>query len=200
VKVKEELKQLRKDVESYENMNDGVPLAWSQPARTPHWETEVAAMTQTMLAMNLLPGYKVRAYPNARYDFFFDLNLTEQQNATYVEGVRVEDDQFDDTGALVLTDRWGEFKVDAESIVGDFEAEDGSSSKKYFDDVNLCVCWRVSSPTSSDFTIEVFDESTMMERQFPGTTHRITRAQGDHVVEVICLEDLASMMAEESQD
>lgn len=182
----EELKALVKQVENYESMNHEVKFNDLVLQRTPEWESEVVALFINLLGSHHLPGYQIRAIPGAssRYDALFNYQLDLADQDSVPAALRVHSDQFT-YGPLSFSDKWLEFKKDINGFVDNLEAEDGSSSKKYFIQVDVLVVWSVSTLSSDKYSFVSYDASNSKERLFVGATHFLTLDGNEHRVEIL---------------
>lgn len=189
----EEIRVLTRKVEELEGMHQPTPMQHRVLQRTPEWENEVVLVFTEMLARDELPGYRLRAVPggSARYDALFDYELAPGDQNAVPKGLQVSD--YTLGSGLKFSGLWLEFKQDINGFVENLEAEDGSSSKKYFTHVNVLVTWSVSALSTENYSVEEIDANNKNERHFVGSTHLLLSEGNDHRVEVM---ELRRVMAE----
>ncbi|WP_336031212.1 ATP-binding protein [Geodermatophilus sp. FMUSA9-8] len=186
LKAEEEVKAVTKEVALLEDMEQELNFDSLILQRAPEWEAEVVAIFCDLLSRSIIRGYKLRALPgsSSRYDALFDYRLSNSDQSTSPEALRISDYQLGSEG-LSLTDRWIEFKKDINAFVEDLEAEDASPAKKYFAHVHVLVCWSVSALSSDIYSVTQVNDENRKERSFFGSTHLLTAENNDHVVEVL---------------
>jgi hypothetical protein len=168
--------------------------------RGPLFEAELVAVFTSLVATDQLPGYRLIAIPGSatRYDALFDYVAPsfEPDNSENVP-LGISDTKSTKNG-FSRRGKWLEFKLRLEDLVDEFEAEDGSASKKYFDLLDLAVVWAVPEGDAvGDFELSKFDESSWHERTFYGSTHVMSKHSGEHRVEIICVNDLLVMLTKQ---
>ena len=191
-KANEELRALIKQVAELSKYEEDLDFSEFILHRAPDWESEVVAIFLDIIGRDRLPGYTIQAIPGShgRYDALFNYDLKSEEQLSVPEALRVAEYQFDSDSAIHLTDRWMEFKQEITAFIADLERDDGASSKKYFNHVDLLITWSVKGNSSGKYVIEQIDKNNMIERHFVGSTHFLLADNHDHRVEVICLYDL----------
>ena len=97
---------------------------------------------------------------------------------------------------IALSDRWLEFERNLEDLLADFDAEDGSPSKKYFDLLDLAVVWSGKAGPSGQYDVGTYDEDNWINRSFYGATHYVTTSGSNHRIDVIELSSFISGLAD----
>lgn len=93
-------------------------------------------------------------------------------------------------GAFSRKNKWLEFKVKLQDLVDDFEAEDATGGKKYFDLVDVAVVWEVPAGDSiGDYDLIPIGAGNWNERDYFGATHLLKKSGGHHTVHVLALQD-----------
>lgn len=195
-KANEELKILIKKIGDLAKFDDDLDFKEFILQRAPDWEAEVSAIFLDIVGRKRLPGYTILAIPGShgRYDALFDYKLKAEEQVAVPESLRVAEYHFSGDAPLHLTDRWMEFKQEITAFVADLEREDGSSSKKYFEHVDVLVTWSVKGNTSGKYIVEAIDKDNSIDRQYVGSTHYLRVDGHAHRIEVICLYDLIGML------
>lgn len=158
-------------------------------------EDEVIANFAALLADGSLPGYQLLGIPgnSTRYDGLFNFGATAPDATSGLDVPRgVEKRNFSKEGTFRRTNRWLEFKRNLEDLLADFEAEDGSPSKKYFDLLDLAVVWSVKAGPSGPYDVAAYDDNNWVHRSYYGATHFITTTGSNHRIDVV---ELSSFIA-----
>jgi hypothetical protein len=150
-------------------------------------EDEVIMNFAGLIADGSLPGYRLVGVPgnSTRYDGLFSFTAAAPDAGSGGVPLGIEARRFKKDGTYQLTDRWLEFKRNLEDLLADFDAEDGSPSKKYFDLLDLAVVWSVKPGPSGKYEVGTYDENNWFNRSFYGATHYITTSGSNHRIDVI---------------
>lgn len=168
--------------------------------RAPMFESELVTMFGALVATGRLPGYTLVAVPgsSSRYDGLFDF-VTDQfeSQANTASDVPLGISVSRATGGhFSRKSKWLEFKLRLEDLLEDFTLEDGNASKKYFDLLDLAIVWTVPTGDAiGDYDMTAYQADSWHERNFYGATHWLATAQGQHRVEVMCVQDLLRIFA-----
>lgn len=166
--------------------------------RAPNFENELVSIFAGLLATGRLPGYNILAIPGSatRFDGLFDFETTVFSSPTEGETPLGISKSKAKDGSLKRGGKWLEFKLRLEDLVENFEAEDGDSSKKYFDLCDLAIVWAVPlGDAVGDYDLQRFDGDNWQERTYYGSTHRLSASQSHHRIEVIAVQDLLAQLA-----
>lgn len=186
--------RLKSDVRKVEAAWKGAKtLTYPVPVRrAAAFEGEVAATFLTLVAAGHLPGYEIRGVPgnSTRYDVLFAF-MSSSADSPKSGGVPlgIHAKHFVN-GKFERSSKWAEFKVDLADLLSDFEVEDGDPQKKYFEQVDLAIVWKVSSASDAPFDVIPVDKKNWLNRNYLGTTHFVQRGESAHVVEVIALAEV----------
>jgi hypothetical protein len=165
-------------------------------------EDEVIMNFAGLIADRSLPGYLLLGAPGnaTRYDGLFSFSASAPDNATST-GVPlgIEAKRFNKDGTYRLTNRWLEFKRNLEDLLSNFDAEDGSPSKKYFDLLDLAVVWSATPGPSGQYEIGTYDADNWSDRSFYGATHYVTTTGSNHRVDVIEVPSLIAELADPAE-
>ncbi|MCM3532920.1 ATP-binding protein [Cellulosimicrobium funkei] len=176
-----------------------------QFALEPTYETELVGLFYALNATADLKGYHLLGVPGSRtrLDGFFDflsdtpVPLSAQSDAVPlgIAEAKFNGEHFSRRG------KWLEFKVKLDDLVDDFEAEDASGSKKYFDLVDLAVVWEVPrQDTIGDYNVIKIDQGNWNQREYFGVTHLLRRGSGHHTVQVLALQDFLALTTSATTD
>lgn len=189
--IGEEERALRGRADKLEPLGSGLGFA-----REPAYEAEVVGLFYALLAKGELQGYSLVSVPGSRtrLDGYFDFAVEHFQKpdpgGELVLGISQSRAI---NGSFKRSGKWLEFKVRLEDLVEEFEADDASPGKKYFDLVDLAVVWDAPNRDAiNDFDLVKLDGSNWEQRDYFGVTHMLKRGVGDHVVQVISLRSLLS--------
>jgi hypothetical protein len=175
-----------------------ISLAGLLPARPARTETEVISQFVCLLSRGYLSGYEIVALPGSesRYDGLVNVSLdTPAEDLAGVHSVTgISNDMFTD-GKFERTHQWLEFKLRLSDLVDEFDLADGVPNKKYYQQVQLAVCWSAAGSVGH-YDLIVCDETGRKQRNFPGVTHFLVRDGSEHRVEVIALEHLIQEIVE----
>ena len=193
-KAKEELKLLIRKIDDLANYEEDLDFSDFMLNRAPDWEAEVSAIFLDLIGRERLPGYTIRGIPGShgRYDALFNYDLKFDDQEVVPPALRVSEYQFSGEPSMHRSDRWMEFKQEVNSFISDLERDDGTSSKKYFEHVDVLVTWTVKGNSSGNYAVEVIDKDNMNDRQYLGSTHFLVADNHEHRIEVICLYDLVA--------
>ncbi|HUP86883.1 MAG TPA: ATP-binding protein [Acidimicrobiales bacterium] len=196
--AQQQLQQAQDQLSNHHQAEPAIPLAGLHPARRARSETEVVAQFASILSHEHLSGYEIVALPGneTRYDGL--VNVRADTPAEQLAGVPavtgISGDMFVE-GQFVRTRQWLEFKLNLHDLVDEFDLEDGAPNKKYFQQVNLAVCWSAAGAAGHYDLIDC-DDTNWKTRNFPGVTHFLRKDGSEHRVEVIALEVLIPKLVE----
>ncbi|WP_163618041.1 ATP-binding protein [Microbacterium sp. B35-30] len=196
--AKEEIAQQAERIRKQVERTSPLPaqLAFSYQ---PNYEAELVGLFYAHLSTGDLPGYTLLAVPGSRtrLDGLFDFETADfgKPTADMPVPLGIAESKARD-GAFQRRTKWLEFKVKLEDLVDDFGSDDASASKKYFDLVDLAVVWEVPDRDAiGDFDVVKLDTSNWNERDYYGVTHLLKKGTGNHVLQVLALQDFILMNA-----
>jgi hypothetical protein len=170
------------------NGTAGIPTIVTEPRN----ESEVIAEFTHLILAGRLPGFKLYGlYPSNQLDCLFNYNLRRDQSIVF-DPARVPLGVYfpDQEDEIIYEGRWLEFKLTSDSLIDDFNRNDGDPAKKYFTLVDLLVCYNVDDATE-DYRVEKVDSSNIVERLYFGVTHLLSSEKDrSHLIAVICLKTL----------
>jgi hypothetical protein len=181
---------LTKKQEQIAKANSGPDVPGLPVSRRPHWEEELLAAFTSFVSSGRLTGYHLGALPGTSCMFDCLLSVELEQGQSVDAGI--DGSKFTD-GVHRLRNRWCEFKVELPDLLADFLKEDGDPAKKYFELLGLAVVWFVPDGLGEGFDIDVL-APVDARRNYPYSTHRVSRPGYDHVVEVIELRELVTTL------
>ncbi|MCC2321938.1 ATP-binding protein [Cellulomonas xiejunii] len=185
--------RVRKRTEKLQAMSEPLGFAYE-----PRYEAELVGIFYALLASGDLRGYRLLAVPGSttRLDGYFDFEASQFAKPTPDDLAPLGIAESKATGgAFQRRGKWLEFKVRLDDLIDDFEAEDATGSKKYFDLVDLVVAWEVPAGESiGDYDLVELKEGNWNERDYYGATHLLRKSGGNHVVQVLALQDFIRRM------
>jgi hypothetical protein len=166
----------------------------------PAYEAELVGLFYSLLGTNDLRGYSLIAVPGSRtrFDGYFDFAVEEFSKPSEGQPIPlgIAESKGKD-GKFARKGKWLEFKVKLDDLVDEFEAEDASSSKKYFDLVDLAVVWEVPAAESiGDYDLITLGADNWNDRDYFGVTHLLQRNGGSHTLHVIAIQDFLRLATE----
>lgn len=188
-----EADRLRKRHEKQQPVSSSLPFAVE-----PAYEAELVGLFYALLANSDLKGYQLLAVPGSRtrLDGYFDFATDSFGKPTENGGMPlgIADSKSKD-GTFSRRGKWLEFKVKLLDLVEDFEAEDATGGKKYFDLVDLAVVWEVPQGDSiGDYDLVTLSGENWNDRDYYGVTHLLKRSGGHHTVHVLAIQDFLRLV------
>lgn len=197
---------LQQDTDEIIEKNAAVPkntVPGLIPARPARSEAEVIAQFVTLISNGHLIGYEIQAIPGnqSRYDALFSVNVTTpaEDLTGFQAELGISSSNFVG-GVYHRTRKWLEFKLNLASLIDEFKLSDGAANKKYFEQVDLVVCWAAHLPAgTAEFELIPITGSNQVSRNFPGSTYILSKYGASHQVEVIALESLTEQVVAPAQ-
>jgi hypothetical protein len=146
---------------------------------------------------NKLKGYKIFGLPPALlYDGNFDYKITKNAETKYDPSSNKLGINFANAEEIERQDLWLEYKISNDQLIDNFNSEVGTESHKYFEILDLLVCWNVDLAVRNFEIQEISEENqNLNQRTLHGATHLIIKENNDHVIQVICLEKVLETLS-----
>lgn len=162
------------------------------------YESEVALQFVNLINTGSLKGFSLFGLPPYLIlDGLFDFSLTRGIDTEFNESHCPLGLSFSGgRDQIRRRSQWVEYKQNLDQFVSDCGSNEGDSSKKWFQTVNLLVCQKVDDQIEN-FILEEITADNVGQRAFFGVTHVLsaTETGEGHIVQVICLEKLREIMS-----
>ena len=177
-------------LESYHNVNEsfsGDNFTFSNP---PQSEVELISIFSCMINSKKLRGYKfIRFPPSDMFDGLFEFTALEEDihDSNSNDSGGICDAKLTRRGKYQRTKKWLEFKNDLTDLLTDFERPDGDGQSKYFELLDLIICWNIETGSNDNFEVKSYNNENWTDRSYQGATHRLIKLNSSHSVDVISL-------------
>ena len=190
-----EAKQLLKDDEANlrnqysKAIEENSDLADSKPV----YELDVMLEFLVYVNSGVLKGFKVLGCPTGiMLDGLFDYEIERSEITEYSPsaplGIRFG------SASKKYGGKWLEYKVHADSLITDLKRNPGEPGKKWFETIDLLVCFDVDGEIE-DYSIEEVVEDNIDALTYFGVTHLLRNGSSEHVIQVISIKKLRHILA-----
>jgi hypothetical protein len=160
--------------------------------KEPASEQEVSSLFHALLGARRLLGYRMLSSPGSRakYDAFFDLQLTKKENDDLLSELQVGKTKFPSKDSKIsFKGKILEFKFRASSVIEDFE-----TGMKDAGDIFAVVCWEIGVTDEISAVGDIHRLADYSdEPDLPGQTH-LLEYEGKKI-KVLCLSDVITSLA-----